>query len=242
MHHLIPEALRSRTVLHNHYHEMRHTDAESNAKRILAGDPAIALTGFGATSEGKAKLAHIVRQRHEAGEPVPDLIVATDLRRGAESAHLYSKTLGGAPVVILDPRLRERFWGVWEGTDENNCFHVYAHDRRDLHSHPHQAETVASMVGRVSSLILDLEQTYTGKRIVLIGHADILQMVDFVFSQPDIAHYTDIPYLKNAEIRKLEFLPRKIAAAAAIDHLFAETDGWAKPALRGSDPVFAATA
>ena len=164
MYHLIPDALRNRTVLYNNYHEMRHIEADSNLKGILAGDPALALSGFGATRAGKEKLPEIVRQRHAMGEPVPDIIVATDLRRGAESAYIYADAAGGTPKVILEARLRERGWGIWEGTSENNCFHVYEHDRRDLHSHPHQAETVASMVDRASSLILDLERGHKGKK------------------------------------------------------------------------------
>jgi len=45
--------------------------------------------------------------------PIPDLLVASDLRRAADSARLLADHLGVAAQI--DPRLRELSFGQWEG-------------------------------------------------------------------------------------------------------------------------------
>lgn len=83
---------------------VRHGQSEWNASGRWQGQADPALTDL-----GRHQALHATRSLG-----VVDLIVASDLQRAAETAAIISGELGVGPVV-LDPDLRERHAGEWQG-------------------------------------------------------------------------------------------------------------------------------
>lgn len=83
---------------------LRHGQSEWNADGRWQGQADPALTDL-----GRLQAAHASRSLGTV-----DAIVASDLQRAAETAAIISGELGVGPVV-LDPDLRERHAGEWQG-------------------------------------------------------------------------------------------------------------------------------
>lgn len=83
---------------------LRHGQSEWNADGRWQGQADPALTDL-----GRLQAAHASRSLG-----VVDVIAASDLQRAAETAAIIAGELGVGPVV-LDPDLRERHAGEWEG-------------------------------------------------------------------------------------------------------------------------------
>jgi broad specificity phosphatase PhoE len=84
---------------------VRHGETDWNADGRLQGQTDRPLSDFGRRQ---------ARQLAEelAGEPL-DAIYSSDLARARETAEIVGERLG-LPIV-LDPDLREKDWGTWEG-------------------------------------------------------------------------------------------------------------------------------
>jgi broad specificity phosphatase PhoE len=84
---------------------VRHGETDWNAAGRLQGHTDRPLSDFG-RRQARELAAEL------ANEP-PDAIYASDLARARETAEIAGERLG-LPVV-LDPDLREKDWGTWEG-------------------------------------------------------------------------------------------------------------------------------
>jgi 2,3-bisphosphoglycerate-dependent phosphoglycerate mutase len=84
---------------------VRHGETDWNAEGRLQGQTDRPLSEYGRRQA--RKLAEEL-----AGEPL-DAIYASDLARARETAEIVGERIG-LPVV-LDPELREKDWGSWEG-------------------------------------------------------------------------------------------------------------------------------
>ncbi|HET8657626.1 MAG TPA: histidine phosphatase family protein [Micromonosporaceae bacterium] len=83
----------------------RHGQTEWNATDRVQGQHDVPLSPFG-REQAAAAAAHLAHQR-------PVMIVASDLRRAADTAAALAEVTG-LPVAT-DPRLRERHFGEWQG-------------------------------------------------------------------------------------------------------------------------------
>jgi probable phosphoglycerate mutase len=84
---------------------VRHGETDWNAAGRLQGQTDRPLTDFG-RSQARQVAAELDGERFEA-------IYSSDLARARETAHILGEQLGLA--VALDPGLREKDWGTWEG-------------------------------------------------------------------------------------------------------------------------------
>src|SRR4051794_1102683 len=162
--------LQNTAALHHTYYVMRHGKSVANEQGLIVSDPASGVPGFGLAEEGRQQ----VRQAVEAARrqhilDASTLIVASDFARARETA-LIAREILRAPDVILTPKLRERYFGAWDGQPTTNYQHVWDADRRDPAQHGCGVESVLEVLGRTTSLILDLEAAYTATTILLVSH------------------------------------------------------------------------
>ena len=83
----------------------RHGQTEWNATDRIQGHADVGLDDIG-RAQAAAAAKHIA-----AGHP--DVIVSSDLRRAADTAGALAAVTG--LTVRLDPRLREQYFGDWQG-------------------------------------------------------------------------------------------------------------------------------
>jgi alpha-ribazole phosphatase len=120
-------------------------------------------------------------QMHAAvGESVPwTQIVSSPLLR----CRAFAETLAerhGLPLV-LDPRLKEVGFGVWEGKSaaeiEQAAPGSLAQFKADpLHARPADAEPLSDFHARVAAGLADLLVQYDGQHMLVVGHAGVMRM------------------------------------------------------------------
>lgn len=141
-------------------HLVRHGEAEGNAGRAV-GHLDLPLSDLG------ARRIEALAETWQG--PPPDRLVASDLRRAADSAAILSGRLG-APLVT-DPRLRELSFGVWEGCTWDEIYrrdpsHFAAWGERWWEVAPPGGETFDDLTRRVLAWFRELG----GEVIVAVAH------------------------------------------------------------------------
>lgn len=144
----------------------RHGRTEYNATARLQGQVDIPLDGVGRW-QVEAAARHIA-QRHS-----PSRIVSSDLSRAAATAHALADVCG--LPVRLDPRLRERGFGEWEGLTAHEIserwpdqFAVWRSGRDPQRA---GSESRASVGARVAQAVTELaDEVDQDGTLVVVSH------------------------------------------------------------------------
>jgi broad specificity phosphatase PhoE len=108
-----------------------------------------------------------------------DLVFTSDLRRAVETARLIAAQLGVEP--LLEPRLRERSFGVLEGRLIANSgpLEVGVTDDAvtDADARPPGGESIRELYARVIGLVSELAAEQGHRRIVLVSHGGPLRVI-----------------------------------------------------------------
>ena|SRR5579872_6136454 len=135
---------------------VRHGETDWNAEGRLQGHTDRPLNEYGR------------RQAHALAERLADddieAIYASDLSRARETAEILGARLG-LPVV-LDPGLRERNWGNWEGLTGPE------RDRVE-----YAGEPAAEHGERVLASVRAIADRHPGEKVVVITHGGSLRRV-----------------------------------------------------------------
>jgi broad specificity phosphatase PhoE len=142
---------------------LRHGETEWNRDGRLQGRLESALTEAG------------IRQATDAAATLPadfDLVVASDLDRARRTAQPYADRYD--LDVRLDPRLRERSWGSWEGrsNDEVEADHP---DWRRLRTRPHDFESDEMVWARVEPAVEELRAI--AGRVLCVTHGGVIGVI-----------------------------------------------------------------
>ena len=151
----------------------RHGETVWNRERRWQGHTDIPLSARG--REQAAALAERVRGRNIGH------VRSSDLKRARETAEIVAGALGIAEVGI-DPRLRERCFGVFEGLTADECatrfpelWTQYQEDRRVV---PAGAEPHADVIARLTlGVEAALALPTQGESVLLVGHGGSIRML-----------------------------------------------------------------
>lgn len=178
---------------------LRHGESRANASGEVAWDPARAVPDLGLTPAGRAAVARAVAA---AGLPAETLIVASDLRRARESAEVARATLGPGELR-LDPRLRERRFGLAEGATNALYGPAWARDARDPERAAWGAESASALGARVAALVRELSRTDPGRTVLLVSHGDPLQVLRAVLAGKGPGAHREGPHWEPAAVHPL---------------------------------------
>ncbi len=120
-------------------------------------------------------------------------------------------------LLQMDVRLRERFFGDYDGKSDVHYQDVWKEDVLDPHQTCWGVESVWSVLDRASSVVKDCEQaTSSGTTnttenepptvlwIVLVAHGDVLQILQTGFTKDmDPKDHRSLPHLETATLRPL---------------------------------------
>jgi broad specificity phosphatase PhoE len=190
--------------LRNTYYAMRHGKSLANDEEIIVSNPDEAVARYGLSQEGRRQVASTIAGAIRDG--VLDhttLVVASDFARARESAEIAARLLG-TPDVIVTPKLRERYFGSWDRQHYSNYERVWADDALDSAHKHNDVESTQEVLGRVTSVIADLERDYSNRTILLVSHGDVLQILQTAFERIPAGSHRLLPHLETGEIRKLE--------------------------------------
>jgi broad specificity phosphatase PhoE len=179
----------------------------ANEEGIIVSDPAHGVLGYGLTNQGREEVRAAAMSAPEHGILDKETIIFfSDFSRTKETAEIVAEVLG-VKKVTKTPKLRERFFGDWEKMPSTHYDKVWNDDKRD-HTHKNNGvESVSEVLERVLSLINDIEEGYSGKKILLVSHGDTLQILQTAFENSSPSAHRMLLPLQTAEIRKLNCPP-----------------------------------
>jgi probable phosphoglycerate mutase len=182
----------------------RHGETDWNAQRRWQGhsDPPLNERGREQARELAAALDGV------------DVIYTSDLARARETAEILGARLG--LEVRLDPRLRERSFGAWEGKtwDELEQGFADALERwRAGETHgPEDAEPYADFSRRVESFLEDVVHRHPGARVLVVGHGGSIRAIHALAEGLDYARdHLQIPAVANCGLSRYAVLDGKLA-------------------------------
>ncbi|MDH7552763.1 MAG: histidine phosphatase family protein [Spirochaetota bacterium] len=188
-------------VLHNTYLCMRHAQSTANEKHIIISDPATGISNYGLTKEGERQALEAIVTNKEMQNI--SYIYTSDFLRAYQTAILVSRLCNNVPV-ITDARLRERYFGLFEGTNSENYHKVWDMDCSSEYDVAcHNVEPIHSVARRMLSFLLDSEIHPTNQKILVVSHGDPLQILYAVTRGLAAHQFKSLPHFANAEIRIL---------------------------------------
>jgi isoleucyl-tRNA synthetase len=201
----------------NKYFVMRHGQAENNITDAHDRDLEI-----------NAKLTEVGRgQVLESAKNIKDkidVVISSPFTRAKETTEIVCEQIG-FPVgnVIYDERVKEwKTSTTFEGKGQDIVDKYYELDYLDKPTEILEGgESFAQVVKRVGQFIYDVETKYSGKNILIVGHGGATQALCFVAKGASFdllsSKINPFPSLKNAEIKKVDFVPMSHNANHELD-------------------------
>ncbi|MBA4535618.1 histidine phosphatase family protein [Bacillus aquiflavi] len=124
-----------------------------------------------------------------------DIIYSSDLQRAKETANILAEKMG--LQVMIDKRLRERYFGRLEGTIEIDRMAQWGKYWRELH---HGIEENEKIELRVAQFFYDIIHPLNEKKIIVISHGitinKMLKIILKDYNEIEI-HNTSVSILKK---------------------------------------------
>lgn len=105
-----------------------------------------------------------------------DLIFSSDILRTRQTAEIVSSLIG-KEITEFDERLRDLNWGVFAGGLKRTARAFYNGKDR-LNDRPENGENWLDVQKRMSEVILELEDKYKDKTILIVSHADPILVLE----------------------------------------------------------------
>jgi isoleucyl-tRNA synthetase len=188
----------------NTYYVMRHGEADNNTLAVMsakADDPKH-LTEKG--REQVKRISSFIKEKEI------ELMFVSPFIRTKETAEILSKAIGfPSNNIIYDKRLRELDSGPYDGKPFDQFADVFPYEHAYTERLP-GVENYADIRKRTGQLIYELEKRYSGKKILFVTHdgpAFVLYAMGIDEKAALKEHIVHNHYLRNAEIRALDFAP-----------------------------------
>lgn len=190
----------------NTYTVMRHGQTGSNVKELWSCDSE---TPDPLTEDGRKQVIETAQKL----KGTVDIIICSPYPRTKETAYLVAQEIGlSSDQVIYDARVGE--WNI--GTQFDHRPYQEYFNARKQSTNPYEfktedGESYLDVVRRVGEFIYAIEQTYSGKRILVVTHgAPARGMFMIAEGHPRSAshvHAASFRNFDNAEARTLPFVP-----------------------------------
>lgn len=108
------------------------------------------------------------------------IVISSPLKRAYKTAQIITKK-----EIIIDDRLKERSWGIYEGTQlaKNTSLNAW-----DLYNEIDQGniEQLKPFMNRISSFIEDIKVKYDGQNVLIVAHSAVVRVFHYLLSNiPD---------------------------------------------------------
>ena len=188
------------SLLKNKYYAFRHGESQANVEGIIVSDPAIGMAEYGLSEEGRRQVEESAARLSAVVSDA--IIVASDFLRTVETAEIV-RGVSEAEPVRLDPRMRERQFGQWEGARYTHYSDTWNKDAVDPDQMIDGVESANAVRRRMVEAVLSLEAYFSDRDIVLVSHGDPLRLLQTAFEGMDTALNRTLPYFATAGWRLL---------------------------------------
>jgi len=185
--------------LKNRYFAFRHGESQANVEGIIVSHPDIGTVQYGLSTEGRRQVESSANRLPQLNDPV---IVSSDFLRAMETADIIRSVLS-LDSVAPDPRLRERYFGHWDGTCYLHYADTWRKDAVDPDQEPGGSESANAVRRRMVEVVMDIDCRFSGCDVILVSHGDPLRMLQTAFSGLETSLNRTVPYFETAEWRLL---------------------------------------
>jgi broad specificity phosphatase PhoE len=199
-------------ALRNIYIGLRHGESFGNVLGVISSHPVQGTLIHGLTEMGREQARSASTELlHAIGgtENIKDLLIFTsNFTRARETAAELVKALSSitgniqTKDILIEPALRERWFGDLDDTIITNYNKVWPADLKDAACTNYGVESVDQVCERLRSMLVKIEANYVGRRIVLVSHADTLQILQTYLALVDTRTFSQYRF-KNGEVRLL---------------------------------------
>lgn len=182
---------------------MRHGESLANVAGEIVSDPARGVPGFGLSPRGREQAqAAAEGPVRAAGVTV---VRSSDFARARETAEVVHAHLGLAAALELDPDLRERSFGAFEGRQGAEWYpEVWRRDAARPDDPGDGIEPVAAVAARARRAAQRCREACgEGGVGLLVCHGDTAQILLAVSEGWDPARHRQVPHLETAGVRRL---------------------------------------
>jgi isoleucyl-tRNA synthetase len=184
----------------NRYFVMRHGGAESNLTNKICSRKE---DKDDLTKEGEEQ---VFNSAQTLKDKKIDLIIASDFPRTKETAEIVRKELNLPESCLY---FDKRIWEISAGDYDGQTWDKYPHF---FETGKNGAESLLDVRKRVSGFLYDIEKKYQNKNVLIVTHESagrLMFTTDFLnFNFKTVGDYRNkFPVMKNAEVRKLDFVP-----------------------------------
>lgn len=136
-----------------------------------------------------------------------DAIYSSDLARARETAEIIAAKVGRE--VRLDPRLRERGFGAWEGLTgpeiEERFGEALRLWRAGDGAGAEDAESFEQFSERVNDFVSDIVQAHPGEQVLVVSHGGSIRVIHAAATGLDyIRDHREIPSVANCAVARYE--------------------------------------
>ncbi|MFZ2253389.1 MAG: class I tRNA ligase family protein [Minisyncoccia bacterium] len=191
----------------NTYFMLRHGESELNTKWILNG---VLGVKNGLTTKGREQVEEALKILKSENI---DFIYHSPLERTVETAKYVADAIGlSAENLIVDPRLIEMQFGEFEGKEVDDYHAFFGNGYNRLVMCPEGGESWTDIKKRVGEFLYEIEAKHEGKRILIVSHNGVMQMLQAAAYGTEHERLGEIIEndgydMKNAEVRELTFVP-----------------------------------
>ena len=169
----------------------RHGETTWNVEWKVSGITDVELTSRG------------ISQAESVGEALEkekiDIIFVSPLKRARHTAEIINAKCK-APIII-DPRLTEQDYGIYEGTHRKN--EGFLNNKRQFAFKYPGGESMFQVAYRVYGLLEEIKEKYKGKNVLLVTHGGVCRVIKTYFEDMTNEEYFEFSQ-GNCEIRKYE--------------------------------------
>jgi probable phosphoglycerate mutase len=153
---------------------VRHGETDWNAESRLQGYTDIPLNARGLAQA--AQMAKALKKAHFQF----DVLYTSDLQRAKQTAQAIERLY--AISATSHSLLRERHLGILQGltTSEAPLLEPelwQAHLSRDIHQELRGGESILQFANRITTVLQEIQEKYTGKTILIVSHGGALDMM-----------------------------------------------------------------
>ena len=183
---------------------VRHGETDWNAQHRWQGHSDTALNESGRVQ---------ARRLADELEPV-DALYSSDLARASETAEIIAERLG--LDVRLDPRLRERGFGSWEGRTAEEIEASFPEEQRRWRegagAGAHDAEQFKAFAARVGSFVDEVVPQHPGEQVLVVSHGGTIRVVHALATGLDyVRDHRSIPAVANCSVSRFAVREGKLA-------------------------------
>jgi probable phosphoglycerate mutase len=181
------------------FYFLRHGEAAWNAEGRFCGSTDVPLSDVG------RRQAQLLARRLQLISV--EVLYSSPLGRALETARLIGKAIGREPVV--DPRLTELNYGVWEGQTLEEFKRAYpaiysAWDADPANVAPPGGETGVHLIERVMPFMAEVAQRHQSGNVVVVCHKTVCRLLACHIMGVPLSEYRRRVPMENAALNIFE--------------------------------------